>query len=346
MIWRDHVISGTNRQRRIGGSWRQRGLVGAIALILAIVAAGVYLFLPPLPTDMRLPRTDLRLAVWLGVTWSNDAHRPSEIRALAAELQSQRVSDLFIYVSYLKADGYFNPTYGHAAEFVRQMRSLAPEMRLLAWIGVPTTPSAANDDTIASRLHDAGIRQAIADFSSFAVTDLGFDGVHLNIEPVTNDDPAFLDTLTDVRGSLPADAWLSTTAHPLRLDSTRTALPYPTVAHHWSPDYFKRVAERSDQIALMAYDSGLPFPRDYVNWLTYQAEKSAAALEDTPGELIIGLPTSEEWTPSHQTQAESLRVALAGLRAGISDRIDGIAIYPYWETDDQEWRLIADSLGD
>ena len=96
----------------------------------------------------------------------------------------------------------------------------------------------------------------------------------------------------------------------------------------------------------MAYDSGLPFPRDYVNWLTYQAEKSAAALEDTPGELIIGLPTSEEWTPSHQTQAESLRVALAGLHAGISDRIDGIAIYPYWETDDQEWRLIADSLGD
>ena len=206
MIWRDHVISGTNRQRRIGGSWRQRGLVGAIALILAIVAAGVYLFLPPLPTDMRLPRTDLRLAVWLGVTWSNDAHSPSEIRALAAELQSQRVSDLFIYVSYLKADGNFNSTYGHAAEFVRQMRSLAPEMRLLAWIGVPTTPSAANDDSIASRLHDAEIRQAIADFSSFAVTDLGFDGVHLNIEPVTNDDPAFLDTLTDVRGSLPADA--------------------------------------------------------------------------------------------------------------------------------------------
>lgn len=317
----------------------------AAIVILAAIAGGAYFFLPPLPADMRLPRSDLRLVAWLGVTWSNDAHDPSELRDLAIKLQAHRVDDLFVYVSYLKADGRFNTTYGHATAFVSSMKSFVPEMRLLAWIGVPTPPIPATDETIDSRLHDAEVRRTIADFSRLAVSDLGFDGVHLNIEPVANGDPGFLDTLKDVRARLPGDAWLSTTAHPLRLDSTRTALPYPRVAHHWSPDYFKRVAERSDQIVLMAYDSGLPFPRDYMYWLTYQTETSANALQDMPSELIIGLPTSEEWTPSHQTQAESLRIALAGLQAGISNRVDGIAIYPYWETDDQEWQLIAISLG-
>ncbi len=341
---RVHVISGGNR-RRLTGNWRQRGVLAAAVLVLATIVVGVYLFLPPLPTDTRLPRSDLRLAAWLGVTWSNDAHSPSEIRDLASTLGAHRLDDLFIYVSYLKADGRFNSTYGHATEFVKQMKSFAPEMRLLAWIGVPTSPRPAADETGDSRLHDADIRQTIAEFSRFAVADLGFDGVHLNIEPVANDDRGFLETLNDARASLPVDAWLSTTAHPLRLDSTRTAVPYPPVAHHWTPEYFRRVAERSDQIALMAYDSGLPFPRDYLNWLAYQAENSASALRDMPGQLIIGLPTSEEWTPSHQTQAESLRIALAGLSVGLSDRIDGIAIYPYWETDDQEWQLIATSLG-
>lgn len=94
------------------------------------------------------------------------------------------------------------------------------------------------------------------------------------------------------------------------------------------------VTEHFDQIALMAYDSGLSFPRDYLHWMTYQVEASQQALADTSTELIIGLPTSEEWTPSHQTQAETLLVALNGVQAGYIGRIDGIGVYPYWDTDD------------
>ena len=324
---------------------RWRLLIALILLALLASAGGVYLFLPPLPWDFSLPRSDLRLAAWLGVTWSKDPHSRSEIRSLADKLGAYEINDLFVYVSYLNADGVFNPTYAHAADFVGQLRALAPEIRLLAWIGVPVAPQRSGGASLESRLHDAGIRQAIADFSRLAVREMGFDGVHLNMEPVADGDAMFLAALDDVRNNLPDDALLSTTAHPLRLDEARTAMPYPTMAHHWSPQYFKLVAARSDQIVLMAYDSGLPFPRDYLNWLTYQVEASAISLRDTGGELIIGLPTSEEWTPSHQTQAESLRNALAALSAGISDRIDGIAVYPFWEMDDEEWRLIDISLG-
>ena len=95
----------------------------------------------------------------------------------------------------------------------------------------------------------------------------------------------------------------------------------------------------------MAYDSGLVFPRDYLNWMQFQVAASQRALDDAATELFIGASVSEEWTISHQTQAETLTLALAGIKAGLAARLDGIAIYPFWETDAQESALIARSLG-
>ena len=95
----------------------------------------------------------------------------------------------------------------------------------------------------------------------------------------------------------------------------------------------------------MAYDSGLVFPRDYLNWIRYQVERSQEALQNDPTELIISASLSAEWTLSHQTQAETLRLALAGMKMGLPARLDGIAIYPFWETNENESKLIARSLG-
>ena len=80
--------------------------------------------------------------------------------------------------------------------------------------------------------------------------------------------------------------------------------------------------------------------------MTYQVTTSQQALMNTSTELMIGLPTSEEWTPSHQTQAETLTIALNGAYAGYIGRFDGIAIYPYWDTDDDEWQLINATIND
>ena len=324
---------------------RYRLALPIVALVVTTLAiAIVYLFAPPLP-DLPLPRKDLRLAAWLGVTWSMDAHDTDDLRQLAQDLQERRVDDAFVYVSYLKADNTFNATFDYAADFVKRMKNHAPETRLLAWIGVPVSVELDDGTAIKNRLATADVRQLIADFSRFAVEDLGFAGIHLNAELIVDDDPYLPEILQGIRGSLPPDAWLSATAHALRLDGRVTAMPYPIVEHHWTREYLQRVAESVDQIALMAYDSGLPFPRDYLSWVSYQTVASQQALLDFETELIIGLPASEEWTPSHQTQAETLRIALAGLKTGIESRLTGIAVYPYWETDATEWQLISRSLG-
>ncbi len=75
--------------------------------------------------------------------------------------------------------------------------------------------------------------------------------------------------------------------------------------------------------------------------MEYQTRTAGAALVDKPTELLIGLPVSEEWTWSHQTQAETLTDALSGLSSSYSDAVAGIALYPYWEMSPDEWRQVA-----
>lgn len=150
------------------------------------------------------------------------------------------------------------------------------------------------------------------------VSEIGFDGVHLDAEIVHDQDSAFIELLQAVRPALTRGAILSTIANPLQLTQSVTSFPYPVLPSHWSTDYLRLVASNSDQVALMAYDSGLFFPSDYRSWMAYQVETGGQAVEGLETDFLIGLPTSEEWTPSHQTPTEYLGNALYGLRGGIS----------------------------
>jgi len=323
-------------------SRRRLAALSLFSVILLLLAAVLFLFAPPLPDSLTLARTDLRLAAWLSVSWSMEAPDPEQVEALASELKALGVDDVYVFISYLKADGSFNRTFDFAPAFVASLKRHAPELRAFAWIGLPVSLPGAMP---ASRLRSPEIRRTIADFTRFAVAGLGFDGVHINAELIADGDSAYLEILAAIDDSLPPGAYLSATAHPLRLDEMVTVMPYPAVAHHWSEPYLRRVAQHVDQIVLMAYDSGLIFPRDYLQWTRYQVARSQEALGGVSAELIIGASVSEEWTISHQTQAETLSLFLAGLNMGLAERLDGIALYPFWELDERETQLIASSFG-
>jgi hypothetical protein len=320
---------------QLSGQRLRRLFFTGIGLVTAFL---LYMFWPaPLP-DM-LPR-ETKLAVWIGVTWSMDVHTEAEIIELAESLQAQQVNDVYVYVSYLRPDDTFNATFDHAADFTRRFRAAASDIRLYAWVGVPITVEKSDGNMIHNRLNDAIIRQHIANFAANTITKLGFDGFHLNAELIPDSDKAFLQTLAAVRMALPKGTPFSSTAHALRLQDIVTLVPYPQVAHHWTPAYLQQVAAYTDQIALMAYDSGLPFPRDYRAWVSYQTRTTAEALANESVELLIGLPVTEEWTWSHQTQSETLSHALSGLSSGFTGDVDGIALYAQWEISAEEWNAV------
>lgn len=324
---------------------RKIALLGVAILVFVVV----WQFVPPLTDVPLIPQTlNLRRSAWISVEWVMESHTDAEIDAFAAELTTYEIQEVYLYVSYLRVDGIFNPTYDHALALTKRLHTIVPQIRLLAWIGVPIQGIDTNGRHI-NRLENPQIRADIAEFSAMMVTDFGFDGVHLNAEMAQDSDSHYLNLLNEIRAALPQGAFLSVTAHAIRMDRVVTLTPYPMVAHHWTPEYLWTVASHVDQITLMAYDSGLPFPADYRNWVAYQVKMSAYVLANSGTELVIGLPTSEEWTPSHQTQAETFSNALYGLRGGLNEQLDattvaGVAIYPYWETSPQEWQALTDSF--
>lgn len=316
---------------------KKRLLLLFIALTVIFL---IYQFWPP--NASPLPDA-MGHAVWLGVTWVNDPHTDDEITELATILRDNRVDTVYVYTSYLKDDG-FNPTYDHASAFIERFHMATPGISVLAWIGIPTYSGDPYQQQGTYRLENADIRGQIAEFAAFAVADLGFNGVHLNAEPVPSGDVGWLALLREAREQLPSVAYLSVAVHPLRLTQSVTSVPYPTQSYHWQADYMRQVASLVDEIALMAYDSGLFFPRDYRYWLAYQTQAFANATTGSGARTIIGLPTTDEFTLSHQTQAEYLKNALAGLQMGLTDlsptAIDGIALYAYWDTSAAEWEVL------
>ncbi len=300
---------------------------------------------PPLPPDLPEDYQAAR-AVWLGVTWVMDFHTDDEIQALAANLQAHHVRYVFAYISYLKPDATFNPTFEHAATFANRFHAAAPEIMLLGWLGVPTQITTPEGKYLENRLDSKETRAAIASFSGQIVENWGFDGIHLDAEPIRTGDPTFINTLQAIREGIPVQSVLSIATPALQVTRAVTASPYPSSPYHWTPEYFRLAASYSDQMVVMAYDSGLFLPADYRNWMAYQVETAAAALDNDESQLLIGVPVSEEWTSSHLIHTEYLANALYGIQTALAEsavarrNIAGIAVYPYWEIDEREWDLL------
>ncbi len=276
-------------------------------------------------------------AAWLGVDWVNAPHTDAEIAALADDLATRQITTVYVFTSYLKENGEFNPTYAHAADFGAALHRAAPGIDVQAWLGLPLTYV---------DLGDEDVRGTIAHFSATLVDEHGFDGVHLDPEPIHNDDAHVLQLLEDVRAALGADPTFSI--------ATRRLWPLTPERERWVPGrwcwsapYYREVAARVDEIAVMVYDSALPLAPAYRLWTKAQVITLSRTLEEADVGLFIGVPTSEERTPTHRPAAENVGSGVRGVVDWLNDAravphtVTGVALYPYWETDAAEWRTYA-----
>ncbi len=283
-------------------------------------------------------------AAWLGVEWSMEPHTTAEVEALAADLQQRQIDTVFVYVSYLKPAGLFNSTYDHARDFVMAFKQAAPQIEVQGWVGIPVkvppgTPVASGFVD----LSDPVIQRTIIDFGRFVTQDLGFDGVHLDPEPVLSGNTDLLTILDKVRSAIGPQARLSIAAREIT-----PLLPEADLVFNrwftWRGDYYREVARRVDQIAVMAYDSHAPTAWWYEQWLRHQVVDVSGSLKDTTAQIYMGISTSKEKSSSHDPVIENMSSGLNGVLSGLNDadtqsgKIIGVAIYPYWETTADEWR--------
>ncbi len=320
--------------------WRKL-LIGFLLIISVIVARGC-VFRPS--TDF--PGSHFNRgsnAIWLGVEWVSEKHTPDEITTVADDLRQRQIRSVFVYTSLWRADGEFSASYAFAAGFVASLKQAYPELRVLAWIGLPLNSA---DDSAAYHvdLSDPATRQKIDAFCLEIINQAGFDGIHLDPEPIHSGDDDVLALLDEMRIAMPSDKLLSVAGRriwPIYPDAA-----WPLVGQAvWRGDYYRQVAARVDQIAVMVYDSRLPLAWMYRQWVKFEVISISRALEDIDVELLIGIPTSEEATGTHYPGAENMRSGLRGTINGLNDKaarpleIDGVAIYPEWETDQDEWKI-------
>lgn len=282
-------------------------------------------------------------AVWLGVEWVKEPQESNEIAALANDLNRREIRYVFVYASYLRADGEFNPTYSHAAEFTHALKAMQPGLNVQAWIGLPLNrPRLLGGGYGYVDLDDAATRRKVVAFCADLIRQGGFDGVHLDPEPVPTGDTDVLILLDEVRRAIGPNSTLSIATRRILPVFSDVALPFAGQVA-WYASYYREIAKRVDQIAVMTYDSGLPLPELYRQWGRFQVIEISRAVDGIGVDLFFGIPTSEEKTWTHWPNAENMMSGLRGVIDGLNDAdarpsvVTGVAIYPYWETDATEW---------
>lgn len=320
-----------------------RTIVPGCGLLVAVWVT--YLLWRP-GLDVRDGRHDRgQNAIWLGHGWlggndwfvrydkTNEFARfrePARIRDLAEQLRRHHITDVFPHLCPAEPDGRI-PSVD--AEQVERFLDAFEGFRVMPWIGGPNGSSA--------RLHKAEWRARFsANVQSLIAAHPRLAGVQINVEPLTSGDTNFLQMLDELRAALPKGKLLSVAAYP----PPTWWHPYEDV--HWDEKYFREVARRSDQMAVMMYDAAQRIPKTYQHLMADWTQEVLAWSEGKP--VLLGVPTYDDaGVGYHDAKVENLTNALRGIHRGLSRQplptnYQGIAIYCEWETSEVEWQYFRE----
>jgi hypothetical protein len=317
-----------------------RTVIPAFSFV-GLLLLGFLLWSPGL--DVRDGRHDRgNNGIWIGHGWfgadewfrENNKAREIDsfrdvlrVRQLMENCRQHGITDVFPHVCPARGDGSLPPVDDAQVErFLAESAGL----RLLPWIGGPSESSARYKERTWRSRFIAQVRELLLRHQRLA-------GVHLNVEPMPSGDRDFLVLLDELRAALPAGKILSIAAYP---PPTRWQ---PTEEVHWDETYFRNVASRVDQVAVMMYDTGIRVPKVYERLVADWTEEVLQWSEGRP--VLLGVPTYEDaQTEYHRPRVENLQNALLGIHAGLTrhslpPNYQGVAIYSEWETDEREWEM-------
>lgn len=275
--------------------------------------------------------------MWLGAEWVSEPHSEEQITAVARDLALHQIRYVFSYVSYLRSNPIeFNPNYDHAFEFVKAFKQAEPDIKLLAWLGVPMPSLGGMAD-----LANPTIRQKIAIMSAHLVHDVGFDGIHIDPETVESGDQNVITVLDETRNAIGTQAILSMATpmiQPILPDQSLFGIHIG-----WSGEYYRQIAQHINQIVIMAYDSGLHTDWLYRELLRFEVIGVSQVVGGTGADVLFGVPAATEASSTHDPAVENIQNGIQGVIDGLNDYasaanvISGISIYPDWQMDSAKW---------
>jgi hypothetical protein len=312
----------------------------ALLLVLAALAAAAYISLSPIGDAAPHPFNHDRNAVWIAHRWLEKEQPVEQTEALVSMLARRGISYVYPHLIPFDASGRL-PVHSREQmrSFLAVTRRVAPEMKVLPWVGGLRV---GYKRTIQGTLDLADMRQRqriVAECRG--LVDEGFDGVHLNVEPIGDGNVDFLALLRAIRTAVGPDRIVSLSATrpgPISLPMARNFF--------WTTGYYERVAAEADQVVVMAYDTALPTPILYRRYVSYAAERvtSAFVRSNARARVLIGIPSYDETGIMHRAGVETLENGLLGCVAGLrgvggGGTFEGVALYAEWTTGPEEWAV-------
>ena len=310
--------------------------VFALLVVLGI-AAGVYVAYAPYGDTATHPFNQDRNAVWLEHRWLEKPHSVEEMEQMFRFLDHHGIVYAYPHLIPFDSAGRL-PLHNREQmrAFLASARRVAPNMKVLPWVGgLRVGYKRSRPGTI--DLGDLGQRQRIV-AECRGLMDEGFDGIHVNVEPIANGDDDYLALLRALRAAVGTGI--------LSLSATRPGPVAPAFAPNffWTADYYARIADSADQVVLMTYDTAIPTPGLYRRYVAYAAATVTANLARSHRtRVLVGIPTYDETGLMHRKEVETPENALLGVVSGLRGRtggtFEGVALYAEWTTDPEDWAV-------
>lgn len=270
-------------------------------------------------------------AIWLEHEWVEKSHTQAQISALVNSFADHKIKYVFMHAGPISSDGTIPADrYSRAQEFLNAARQYGDKIKYLAWIGqVRSKLDLANPE----------IRFRVVETAKIFTDEIGFDGIHFDIEPIYEKDSDIEHLLESTKARISANKILSIAINEMMPDLSRRIFKiWMPEAAPLTQETFTRIADRVDQIAVMTYENGISKPWLYRYFLKNETIWLTRAIDSK--KILIGVPTYEKGiNPVAENIENGLRGIIQGLRNFRSQKKSflGAAIYMNKETSAKEW---------
>lgn len=272
-------------------------------------------------------------AIWLEHEWVEHPHTIAQISALISKFGARKIKYVFVHTGPIEPDGTIPfQRYSAAREFLKTARLYGDKIKYLAWIG-----------QVRGKLNlaDPEIRFRAVKTAASLVNEIGFDGIHYDMEPVYEKDSDLEHLLESTKTKIGKNKILSIAVNEMMPWLTRRVFKiWANEAAPLTEETFVRLAERADQVAVMTYENSIKSPWLYRYFLKNETIWLTRAI-NAP-KILIGIPTYEKGIdPLAENIENGLRGIIQGLRNTRSRKESflGVAIYINKETSEEEWGI-------
>ena len=276
-------------------------------------------------------------AVWISHKWVGESVEDKDIERLVVTLKANQIDTVFVHSGPFMSDGTVDvSTYEYAERFLEKARKYDKDIKYQAWLGQIRS---------SIDLSDPYVRNNIVKQSQIFSMMIGFDGIHIDIEPVWDKDEDFIKLLKEIDEILPEDKKLSVAlAEFIPKNLVYVMKAFKELNNYNSETNYENVAKYADRIVVMVYDLG--FESDwFYRWIVREQTIRTSRLFDKNlgKEIFIAIPSYNEEKENFNPKIENVENGMKGLINGLNnsrmrlENFAGVAIYSYWETDQSEW---------